>query len=101
MNENMTTIRIELDVAAKRIISQVMMENEHLNQEIEAGVRASIEKFDFKGVVEAQITRCIEGAIKESSDWGLIRKKTKEAVEAITGEFIQRQVDAWKKEMNL
>lgn len=91
--DNFTSVKIELEVAASRIISQVMLSNDTIEKEIEAGVKAAVLNFNFQAAVEKSVTKCIEDAIKQSTDWGVIRDAVKKETDKIVGTYIQASID--------
>lgn len=96
MNPNVTAIKIELEIAAERVINQLMVNNEKVENEIREGVKSALESFDFKVVVENAIKSCIESAIKSSTEWGAIRKLVSAKTDEIVNQYIENSLTEFK-----
>jgi hypothetical protein len=96
--ENAIVIKTQIEIAAQKIIQQVMIGNEALEKQIEEGVKRAFDNFDFSAEVERAVRSCIERAIKESSDWGAISKMVHEKAETIIQEYIQSSFDKFRKD---
>jgi len=51
MDSDYTKVRVELEIAAQRLISQFMLNNQEIEKQLEAGVKKAFENFDFEKVV--------------------------------------------------
>ena len=91
--ENSTTIKLEIEVAAQRMISQYMIHNDQLKKQLESGIKKAFEDFDFEKTIENQVRETIAGIIKKSGDWGKIRRaveeKLSEAIDAKVNKIVK------------
>lgn len=99
MQDNTTSIRFEIQVAASKIISQVMVRNENMQKELEAGITAAIENFDFKTYVEGLVSNQIKEALNSSASWGSIRELARTKADAIVDNYIKREMEAFQKDV--
>lgn len=97
--DNTTNIRFEINVAASRILSDVLIRNERMTKELEEGITAAIENFDFKNHIEGLVTEQIRQALANSSSWGSIRKLAQEKADAIVDDYIAREMEQFKKDI--
>ena len=91
--ENTTKITLEVEVAAQRFIQQYMVNNDHIQKEIKAGIEAAFKKIDFKKVIESQVDKCIRRIISDSASWGRIRRvmdeKLSDIIDCKINEFVK------------
>ncbi len=94
--ENSVIIKTEIEIYAQKLISQFIVNNEAIEREVERGVKKAFENYDFESVVEASIKRCIDEAIKSSTDWGKIREAVRKKTDSIVDLYIERQIKQFK-----
>lgn len=97
--ENYTTIQFEIKTAASKILSQVMVNNEKMQKELEEGITAAIENFDFKTYIEKIVTREIESAITNSGSWGSLRTIAKMKADQIVDAYIEKEMANFKDDL--
>ena len=97
--ENALIIKNEIEIAAQRIIQQVMITNDQVKEQVEAGVKRAFEKFDFETEIEKAITGSIERAIRDSSQWGKISKLVYEKADEIIQAFIDKQIKEFEEKL--
>jgi phosphomevalonate kinase len=88
--DNQTAIRIELDIAAQKVINQIMINNEAVAKQLKSGFEKAFQNFDFEAYAQQAATRAIEKAIQESANYGEVRK----LVEKRSNEIINEILDA-------
>lgn len=93
MNDNITSIRFELEVAAQKLISRYMINNEAIEAEIEAGIKAAFTNIDIPKLIESTVSKCIQDAIKSSGEWGKIHAAVKKKTDEIVDSYIQVAID--------
>jgi intergrase/recombinase len=98
MSDKMTTVRLQLDIAAHHMVSQYMVNNEQIKEDLEKGIANAFENFNFEYEVEKFTRKCIEDAIKSSADWGVLRKKVQEYTDKITDKYIEKAIEKFKKD---
>ena len=97
--KDLITMRVEFDIAAQRCLNQVIINNEHIEQQLEEGIKRAFEQFDFVEYVSRATQDAIKEQIRNSSSWGklrdLVRKKADEIVEA----HIEKEMEKFRKNM--
>lgn len=96
--DNVSTVRVELDIQAQKMISQYMINNERIEKEIESGIKRAFESIDLEAEVERSVKNCIEQAIKQSAEWGKIRDAVKKKTDIIVEEYIEKSIAQFKKD---
>lgn len=96
--EDQTIIKFEISLAANKIISQVISRNERMQEELEMGIEEAVNEFDFKKYCKEYTTQAIQSAIKTSSEWGKIRELAKIKTDEVINNFIDSQLEIWKKD---
>ena len=99
--ENFTKVRVELDIQAQKMISQYMIDNERIEKEVEAGIKKAFESIDLEKEVERSVKNCIEQAIKQSADWGVIRKAVEKKTDEIIKTYIEKSIAQFRKDYSL
>ena len=94
--ENSVIIKTEIEVYAQRLTNQFVINNERIESEIEKGIKKAFENYDFESVVEASIRRCIDEAIRSSTDWGKIREAVRKKTDSIVDTYIESQIQQFK-----
>lgn len=98
---DLVSMRIEFDIAAQKCLNQVMINNTHIEEQLEAGIKRAFEQFDFVEFVANATQEAIKSQIRDSASWGklrgLVQKKADEIVEA----HIEREMEKWKKDMGI
>lgn len=94
MNDGLSRIKLELDIHATRMIQQLQIHNDQLEERVEAGIKKALDElFDrdnFEDSVADLVKDEIEKAIRHAvSDWTL-RAKIHDAVHKV----IEGKVDA-------
>ena len=87
--ENTSVIKMELDVKAKKLISQYMILNETIENDIQAGVENAFKNFDFKKAVEEQVKRAINNAVRNALDYGVLATYVKKASDKIIAQTVE------------
>lgn len=99
--ENSTSIKIELDIQAQKIISGYMVNNEKIASEIEAGIKRAFETINIPDHVERNVKMCIENAIKQSSEWGKIREKVSKMTDEIVDKYIESSINKFRTDFKI
>ncbi len=96
--ENTSTIRVELDIHAQKMIHQYMIDNQRVEKEIEAGIKKAFESIDLEKEVERAVKKCIEDAIRQSADWGKIRDAVKKKTDEIVENYIEKSISKFRQD---
>jgi hypothetical protein len=96
--ENTSTIRVELDIQAQKMIHQYMIDNQRVEKEIEAGIKKAFESIDLEKEVERAVKKCIEDAIRQSADWGKIRDAVKKKTDEIVEVYIEKSISKFRQD---
>ena len=96
--ENYTRVRVELDVVAQKLISQYIIDNERIENDIEAGIRRAFETIDLEKEVERSVKNAIERAIKDSSEFGKIRDAVKRKTDEIIETYIEKSISKFRQD---
>lgn len=94
-----TRIRLELEVSATKMIQQYMLHNEHLEKEIEVGIKKAFENFDFETEIQKSVEGAIRASIKDYRLWSDIRAKIKDKVNEIVDKKFDTIADDIAKEI--
>ena len=97
MDDNIK-IRLELEVAAQRIIGQYMINNRRIESEIEEGVKNAFESVDIAAEVEKTVKNTIEKAIRQSGEWGKIQEVVKKKTDEIVDTYIEQAINKFRKD---
>lgn len=94
------TIKFEINVAAQRMISQIVSHNEEFEKQLEAGIKQAVDEFDFKEFSRQTVDRAIREAIQSSASWGNIRQMAVDKANKIVDEYISKEMENFKTEIN-
>lgn len=97
MRDNITTFRIELDVAAQKVIHQFMTHNEHVEDQIRNAIKATVEGFDFESEIRVIAEGQIRTAIRDAMNYGPLEKLVREKTQAIYTELIEKEFAKYNK----
>ena len=100
MDSDYTKVRVELEIAAQRLISQFMLNNQEIEKQLEAGVKKAFENFDFEKVVELQVKDCIASTIKAAGEWGRIREAVRKKADELIDSYVTKAIENFKKDHN-
>ena len=92
--ERMTQIRLELDINAQRMLQQVQVNNEHLEDSIRAGIERALKEIfegdNFEDTIAQLVKDEIQMTVKRAcGDWAL-RHKIQDAI----SKSIEGKIDA-------
>lgn len=94
--DNITTFRIELNVAAQKVIHQFMTHNEHVEEQIRNAIKKTVEGFDFESEISRIATDQLRVAIREAMRYGKLEKKVRELTDKIYTELIEKELSKYK-----
>lgn len=97
---NYSTVRLQLDIEAQHFISQHMIHNDRLSKEIAAGVKKAFDSVDFEKEVENSVRRCIDDAIRQSTEWGKIKEAVRKKTDEIVDKYIERSINKFRKDFS-
>ena len=96
--EDITKVKIEVDIMAQKMIIQHMVNNERIEQLIESGIKKAFESINLEKEVEESVKKCIHEAIRQSSEWGKIRDAVKKKTDEIVDSYIDISIAKFKKD---
>ena len=88
--DNATMMRIELDIQAQHMISQLIINNTKVEEDLKKGIKNAFDNFDFVKATEEIITKALDDAIREQTRYGNIRKNINDKVEALMEEIVTK-----------
>lgn len=88
--KNVTTFKIELDIAAQKVIHQFMTGNEAIEEQLSNAIHNAIDTFDFQKEVEGIVKRQLREALNNSFTYG----KLHDLVQAKTNAIYTKLIDA-------
>src|SRR5690606_5025151 len=92
MRDNITTFRIELDVAAQKVINQFMLHNEYVEEQIRNAIQKTVENFDFEGEIQRIATEQLRTALREAMKYSALEKKVWEITNKIYDDLIDKEL---------
>ena len=92
MRDNITTFRIELDVAAQKVINQFMLHNEYVEEQIRNAIQKTVENFDFEGEIQRIATEQLRTALREAMKYSALEKKVWEITNKIYDDLINKEL---------
>lgn len=98
---NTSKVTFTLEVAAQKLISQYMLTNESIQDELEAGIKKAFDNFDFEAVVAESVTTAINQAIRQSIDWNKMRTAIRDKADVIIDKYIESAVDRFYTDLHL
>lgn len=98
MRDNTTTFRIELDVAAQKVIHQFMTHNEHVEEQIRAAIENTVKNFDFEKEISAIAERQLRKALQDAMNYSSLERKVRELTDKIYGEILEKEFAKFTKE---
>src|SRR5690606_24393440 len=91
MRDNITTFRMELDVAAQKVINQFMLHNESVEEQIRNAIQKTVENFDFEGEIQRIATEQLRTALREAMKYSVLENKVRELAGKIYEELIEKE----------
>jgi hypothetical protein len=95
--DNITTFRIELDVAAQKVIHQFMTHNTHVEDQIRSAIQKTVEGFDFEGEIIRIATEQLRKALREAMMYSNLESKVREVTDKIYQELIEKELSKYKR----
>lgn len=92
MVENSVRITTHLEIAAQKIIEQLILNNELIEEQIESGVKKALTTFDFEAEVQKATEEAIRREIKNSSNWDKLSKLVREKASKIVDDHIEKHM---------
>jgi len=99
--DNHAKIKFEIELAANKIISQVMVNNSIIEEQLTKGIKAAVEEFNFETHIKLIVTREIDSVIRNSNGWDAIRTLVKQKADIIINEYLEKQLTILRKDLNL
>lgn len=99
--ENAVVIKTELTVLAQKHISNFILNNTEISQQVETGIKKAFESIDIEAEIENAVKNDIRRAIAESANWGLIRKQVHEKIDTMISDLILKQTADIRKALGL
>lgn len=94
--DNITTFRIELEVAAQKVIHQFMMGNEQIEKQLSKSIQSAINSFDFEKEVSGIVHKQLRQAINNSFAYGELQKLVEERTNAIFERLIEAEFSKYQ-----
>src|SRR5690349_3859943 len=96
--DNLTTFRIELQVAAQKVIHQFMLHNDKIEEQLTNSLKLAMEHFDFQKEVSHIFTSEIRSAISEAMKRGKMRELVQARADKIFDELLEREFKNWESD---
>lgn len=97
--EGFTKIRFELEIAAQKVINQFMLNNRHIEDQLESGIKNAFEDFDFESEIKVATTNAIESEIRKSANWDRLTKLVREKADKIVDDHIEKHLQSLKEKL--
>lgn len=97
MRENITTFRIELDVAAQKVIHQFMTDNDHIEEQIRSAIENTVKNFDFEKEISIIAEQQLRKALRDAMSYSSLEKKVREMADKIYGEILEKEFAKFTK----
>lgn len=97
--EDQVSLKIELDIAAQKILNHVIINNDAIERQIESGIKSAFANFDFEGTVKKACENAIEDNIKKSIAWGKLREIVQLKADKIVSDHIDKQMEILKDKL--
>ena len=91
MKDNTTTFKIELDVAAQKVIHQFMLNNEQIEERLRQAIQSAVESFDFDKEIRIIAQQQLRNALHDAMNYGPLEKLVREKTQAIYNELIEKE----------
>lgn len=88
---------LHLDIAAQKIINMMVINNEEIESQLKSGIEKAFNEFDFESVVTTATKGAIEREIKESTNWGKLRKIVQDKANEIVERHIEKEMEKFKE----
>jgi hypothetical protein len=96
MIDNITTFRIQLDVAAQKVIHQFMINNDHIEEQLRNAIQKTVEEFDFEAEIRVIATEQLRKAVRDAMSYGELQKKVQEVAGKIYADLIEKEFAKYK-----
>ena len=101
--ERMTQIRLELDINAQKMLQQVQINNEHLEDSIKAGIERALKEIfegdNFEDTIAQLVKDEIQMTVKRAcGDWAL-RHKIQDAISKSIEGKIDEVANGWAEKI--
>lgn len=96
--ENNIIIKLELNIAAEKMINQLMINKENVHSGLEAGLKTAIENFDFEKEVEKYAVDKIRGIIRETVLGSKVESYLRKRIEKVVDELVEREIEHLKRQ---
>ena len=101
--ERMTQIRLELDINAQKMLQQVQINNEHLEDSIKAGIERALKEIfegdNFEDTIAQLVKDEIQMTVKRAcGDWAL-RYKIQDAISKSIEGKIDEVANGWAEKI--
>lgn len=96
MKDNTTVFKIELEVAAEKVIHQFMVRNEQIEEQLTQAIKSAVESFDFhaeiKNIAQSQLRR----ALHDAMNYSVLEKLVREKAQIIYNDLIEKEFAKYK-----
>ena len=98
-----TVIKLELDIAASRMLQQVHVHNQHLEKSIQNGIERALKEIFEDENFEETICKLVKGEIKSSvkkaaQGWA-IERKIEEVIHESIARKVERMAGEWSEKI--
>ena len=98
--EDLTNIKMELQIPGQRLISALAIHSEKIAKEITEGVEKAVAAFDFEKEVELQTGKMIREIIAKTMWGNSVKTLVEKKVNDIVQELVEREMKAWESKTN-
>lgn len=98
--EDTTAVKFEINIAAERMLSQILIRNERFENELKTGIEKAIESFDFEKVIISQVQEQLRRTIQDSASWGKLRELAHKRADEVVQNYIDKEILNFEKDLN-
>lgn len=100
---NLTNIRLELDINAQKMMQQVQIHNQHLEENIKSGIELALkeifEENDFERVIADLVKQEIKNQVKDAASSWAVRHKIQDAISSAIEKKVDSIAESWAEKM--
>lgn len=101
--ERMTQIRLELDINAQKMLQQVQVNNEHLEDSIKAGIERALKEIfeddNFEDTIAQLVKDEIQMTVKRACGEWVLRHKIQDAISKSIEGKIDEVANGWAEKI--
>lgn len=94
------TVKITLEIMAEKMLSQYIIRNEEIEEQMKVGIINAFENFNFETEIEKMVSKTINDTIHSSTGWRKVKDLVQAKADKIVDDFIEKETQKLKERLS-